>query len=237
MKVTFLIALPRCGSLALSVMHNTDHCLAHHEGLDYKYTAALSPDSFKFEDTYAYQAMMQAKKQGKNYFCCDQSTGIKLYASFLTWKEKSKMEGIEDQVLYIPMNPAFVCKSFLDKGVGDPKNAKIITEALRSKADQYEGLARMMEAFDLVSDAKRLLVIAKVSKEDSLTFKWADLIRISQFVGSVDVHNTHEVTRLNHLSMCRMSMSDYYLKKSIAIVFDKMMINIDKSKEVPISNN
>ncbi len=79
-KATFVLGLPRCGSLALSIINNNPYCYAHHEGLDFD----LKPTDF-FDETAAGILMNRAHKQGKNYLCCDVSQGIVLVQKYMEW--------------------------------------------------------------------------------------------------------------------------------------------------------
>lgn len=72
-KTTFLIGLPRCGSLALSVMMDNPYCYAHHEGLDFDRKGIES-----FDETASGALMNRAHKAGKNYLCCDTSMSLRL---------------------------------------------------------------------------------------------------------------------------------------------------------------
>lgn len=64
-KNTFIMGLPRCGSMALSVIMNNDHCFAHHEGLDFE----MFDPSKKWYDSFSYK--MKCANPGKRYFCAD----------------------------------------------------------------------------------------------------------------------------------------------------------------------
>lgn len=106
-KVTFLLSLPRCGSYALSKIHNTKHCFAHHEGHDFDFLINKDKD---YGDTYSGARLRRAIKEGINYFCCDQSMGLPLLTSFI--KKYSSNSFFEINVISLTRDQDDIVESF-----------------------------------------------------------------------------------------------------------------------------
>lgn len=178
MKKTLLLAMPRTGSLALSIIMNTKECLSHHEHHDYvSYRRGIT-----FPETQAYQLYLQAKKEGKNYACFD--TGIiPLCLLSIMKNPDTRKQFLESdwQVLIVERNPNDIGKSLINVLHDDPTIEQIIktmevTKTLHSKLE------------DLICDVLDLLHKhddrVKIILKDGRHFTEDQLTEIAEFVGS-----------------------------------------------------
>ena len=120
-KITFLLSTPRSGTLALANIMNTDKCIAHHEGNDFK---VIQPRPFSMKETYAGQQLLKAFQERKNYFCCDQSMADALFRNFVSDDEFLDLvidNKIQVNILSIYRDAVDCAKSY--EGLG------VITEA------------------------------------------------------------------------------------------------------------
>lgn len=87
LQMTFLLAMPRTGSYALSKIFNTDYCFAHHEGYDFEVLMDHLGKGMPYQDTNSYALWRDAFESGTHYFCCDQSCGPFLFEKALRCPE------------------------------------------------------------------------------------------------------------------------------------------------------
>ena len=114
-KATFLISMPRCGSYALSKIHNTRYCFAHHEGEDFDLIANPEKD---YGDTCSGRCFKESKERGINYFCCDQSMGSQLCLMFaVKYRDDIRSGKIILSIISIDRDPDDVIASYLNTKV------------------------------------------------------------------------------------------------------------------------
>lgn len=216
MKTTFLLGLPRCGSLALSVMTNTSSCVSHHEGHDF----TVMP---KWRNTYAYTAWMAAKQSKKNYFCCDVSSCLDLISAFLKFKKELSESKDTFQLIYI--------ESCIDRCVDSFERIGI------SNAYSYAYLHGMSHRIRTLLEAAHkdkewnILEINKEQGESingSKFFTRSQLTEITRYVGSHTNDSKSslskiELDKLEYLRRCHISLSPDLLNENIKRYSDNIL--------------
>jgi hypothetical protein len=232
MKATFLIALPRCGSLALSELMNTDVCLAHHEGNDFNNVGY--GDQLKFENTYAYKVFRKAEEEGKNYFCCDTSLGIDLFKSFTIYLSENQLaKTIKAQAFFIRIAPSFVVKSIGRNNI-DGFNKDTMMYTMLAIEDEVLNCAEMLYHCGWF-ETKQAVIIEKTQESEdgtSLRFTATQLTEIAVFTGAADILTEHSLDIINQLEDIikkakePISMTSEQLQRNInevEVVFKKRM--------------
>ena len=199
MKATFLIALPRCGSLALSRVMNTESCLTHHEGNDFNNVGY--GDQLKFQHTYAYQVFLQAIQESKDYFCCDTSLGIDLFKSFTKFLvDKQLARTIKVQALFIRISPAFVVESIRKNNIAG-FNKDTMTYTMLAIEDEVLKCAETLYHCGWF-ETKQAVIIEKTHQNNngtSLRFTVTQLTEIAVFTGAADVLTEKSINIINQL--------------------------------------
>jgi len=153
MKATYLLGLPRCGSLALSKIADTYNCLAHHEGGDYKHVIIPSMD---YKDYHSRNRYLMARdreylvtgedgkrdiikrdgdediKRVMNYFCCDTSCQENIYTA-----AREYYPGADIQLLYVRTCPYMAAQSMYD-ALGGMLELSTLINAMRYLDDKYD---------------------------------------------------------------------------------------------------
>ena len=198
MKATFLISLPRCGSLALSRVMNTESCLTHHEGNDFNNVGY--GDQLRFEHTYAYQVFLQAVQESKNYFCCDTSLGLDLFNSFTKFLvAKQLARTIKVQALFIRISPAFVVESIRKNNIAG-FNKDTMTYTMLAIEDEVLKCAETLYHCGWF-ETKQAVIIEKTHQNDdgtSLRFTVTQLTEIAVFTGAADI-SSRDIDVINQL--------------------------------------
>jgi hypothetical protein len=232
MKATFLIALPRCGSLALSELMNTDVCLTHHEGNDFNNVGC--GNQLKFENTYAYKVFSKAIDEGKDYFCCDTSLGADLFRSFTYYiAEKKLTKAIKAQALFIRLAPSFVVKSIGRNNI-DGFNKDTMMYTMLAIEDEVLNCAETLYHCGWF-ETKQAVIIEKTQESEdgtSLRFTATQLTEIAVFTGAADILTEHSLDIINQLEDIikkakePISMTSEQLQRNInevEVVFKKRM--------------
>jgi hypothetical protein len=176
LKKTLLLSMPRVGSLAMSIIFNTDECLAHHEGMDYK---NIRP-GIMFNETAAYGMSLIAAQQNKNYLCCD--TGLVPMCLANAFKTDAGKRGFIQggwQILVVTRDIADITRSMANSLYERPNTLQLI--AVRLATDRtWRALQALMNEVSTALPTKRLLHIHKKERH----FNKTQLTCIADFVGS-----------------------------------------------------
>lgn len=227
MKATFLIALPRCGSLALSELMNTDVCLTHHEGNDFNNVGY--GDQLRFEHTYAYRIFKQSEREGKNYFCCDTSLGIDLFKSFTIYLSENQLaKTVKAQAFFIRISPAFVVESIRKNNIAG-FNKDTMTYTMLAIEDEVLKCAETLYHCGWF-ETKQAVIIEKTHQNDdgtSLRFTVTQLTEIAVFTGAADILTKDSVNIINQLE-------DIIKKarKPISMSPEQLQLNINKVEDI-----
>lgn len=227
MKTTFILGVPRCGSLALSVMLNNFFCLAHHEGFDFE----TAKEGSKWEHTYAGKRWLQARQEGKNFVSCDISMNppliflFKEYLSKLTAEQKAGID--TPSVIYINVPIHQSCKSLL-KIIGDRVEFEHLLNNLRLLS------LAMVSTVNYMKDnyGWRGGSISKYTNDDPRFFTWSQIIDIATVCGAINndsEFNTLEMDRMHYLSRCSLSVTTELLHES-------MLAYQDNHSNLPIAS-
>jgi len=206
MKTTFLIGLPRCGSLALSIMMNNTYCYAHHEGLDFDRKRERS-----FDETASSILMNRAHKAGKNYFCCDISCSIDLIAKYCDHNLEfgiSPTFGL--QVVHVITAPSQSTESLSILTQSDKVGEKVIQASIAAL------LAKIAEAKYYLSQKLQVptLTVTKVGNR----FTMPQIADIANFVGAFNDHDPIEMRKLQYLSDVHCSVNKRHIDKGIKVL-------------------
>jgi hypothetical protein len=213
MKTTFIMGVPRCGSLALSIMLNNSYCLAHHEGFDFE----TAKEGSKWEHTYAGKRWLQAREEGKNFVSCDISMNppliflFKEYLSKLDSYEKSDIE--TPTIIYINVAISKSCESLL-KIIGDKVHFDHLLINLRLLSLSMISTVKYMKD----NYKWRGASISKYTNEDPRFFTRSQIMDIATACGANDKDGEFhalEMDRMYYLSRCNLSVSSSLLHESM----------------------
>lgn len=169
---TFLIGLPRCGSLALSRIMDNENCAAHHEGGDYGVTQYE-----RFEDSYSFQMLTMALIHGKNYFNCDISCGMRILK--LAFESRGFMSLVMAErvnLIYVNSCPERAYNSML-KLLGLQESKSLMMHLERGSAKMLASATRCKEG--------KLLNFLTINKNKSDRFTPSQLTEIAYHCGSL----------------------------------------------------
>lgn len=209
MKTTFLLGLPRCGSLALSVIMNNNKCVAHHEGNDY---GVMLDYDVPWPKTFAANAELYAATSKKNYLCCDTSVGIELLTARMRYPDAIN----NVQVLFVNSKIARCIDSYERIG---------ITVDAGSVLHQHRKIVHLVYKVEQLGC--KTLTIHKEEEGEKINgscfFSPSQLTEIAWFTGAFDKGNPIEAARMESLRASHISMNPDGMKKSIEFHKQRML--------------
>lgn len=208
MKTTFLFAIARSGSLALSRMFNTDKCIAFHEGNDYH----LVHKKYKFEESYAGQQWIKAKKEGRNYFCCDISQPINTFKAYIDYINNHCHEAISETKIILVDSCVDCATESLSKILGCKINSDTTVAAHHLLSEQRQSLIKCAE------DLSENVDITVVIKNHNKKFHPLQVIEMNKVIQAWDLSVSGNVRKLADIAGGYHSMTKEELMNGVNII-------------------
>ena len=208
MKTTFILGLPRCGSLALSNILNNTNCIAHHEGYDFN----IDPTEGEWLDTYAGERWQAAYLDNKSFVSCDISSNPELIYLFLKYSHyNSDLKDVETPTIIIIKTSPHHCIDSIVKLTGDSE-VKDAVGLLHTLAAETLSLAATME----VRHKWKVLGIDKHENTNPQQFTRSQMMEIALTTGALNQYSQHELKRIEYLRKCHFSVSSPLLRESMS---------------------